>query len=284
MPNDLPAPIQVLFAGDIADDDRLWVVRCSLAELRLLFLNPVVWVTALGSLPDWRPLGGGTLPAPVLTPDFAVVAQRTDAVDPDGAVLVQGIAGTNALTVVADRQVAILAASVTGAVADAANPFGPFWAAVASDPRNLPSGKKRFPLVVLEDRGRWYGHFEIRDAASTPDALANRVAGFLLASLYDPTGYATMLSGLDQTAVHLRGNAPVPGGPIAIAGPATPPTTSLYANVVGGSTQPRPSDDPSPDPFICANLSGGYSSGGGTNDGGMAKRYVNDDPPPAILP
>ncbi len=286
---DLPAAapqIEVLFAGDLAADDPLWVVRCSVEALHAMFVNPVAWVAALIDLPGWLILGtGDKAPVPVLTNDFAMVAERTETTDPDGWVLVQGISGTNVLTLVASRNAAIQSAQLdVGGGGD--DPFAAFWKAVGSDPSNQPSGRKPYPVVVLEDQARWYGHFEIRDPVTTPAELARRIASFLLASLYDPAGYAAMLSGLDQKTVHVRKGSTAGNDPITIAPPASSPTTTFYANVVAplGALDAAPladgGDPPLPDPFACTMTAGSYSDGTGTNDGGTIKRYGVEDPPP----
>lgn len=285
-PTDAPSPIEVLFADDLADDDHVWVVRCTVDELHRMFENPVAWVAGLADLDGWTKLGtSDKASAPLLTPDFAMVAERTEAEDPLNRVLVQGISGSNALTIVAAKGAATLSAQ--RATGDLDDPLAAFWKAVESDPDNQPSGKKPYPVLVLESLGRWYGHFEVRDPVMEPAPLAVRTATFLLATLFDPEGYAAMLNRLDQKPIRVKCGAPAGNDPIAIVPPATAPTSTFYANAQVSNSSAKaaagPEDDPTPpppDPFVCVLQDGAYSDGSGSNDGGTIKRYIDDDPTP----
>ena len=264
-----PTPeIEVLFAGNIADDDMMWVVRCSVAELARLALAPVEWVRALGGLPSWSAVGGKS--APTLSRDFVLVAQPTDTSDPDDWVTVQGISGTNQLSVVSSRASAVLATSAVAPPPPGGKPFDAFWELVSSDPSNPPTLKKALPLNSILANSRLYLHFEILDLADTPDQRAERTVAFLLATILDPEGYAKMLNGLDQKPIVVEGGTVKPGKKIRLLPAALP--SAVYANVEGAAPG---SATPEADTLIC-NMADGplnYVEGTGTAAGTVIKRY-----------
>lgn len=250
-----PQQAQVLFAGNLADDDFLWIVRCSAREYHRLIESPVAWVAALAALPGWQLYGSDhPAPVPVLAREFSMVVREATTPDPDGWLLVQGISHTNELSVFASREAAIrsflaqaavapLVAEGLGITPDIAegvsgpalleasdDPFGPFWDAVAKDPDNPPTFKKRYPVTIVRSLGRFYGHFEITEPGESPVERAARNASFLLAVATDPNGYARMLTSLDQVTLYARPEEVVEGSPIAIFPPAHGATV-VYAAV-----------------------------------------------------
>ena len=270
-----PLEAQVLYAGNLADDDFLWIVRCSAKEYHRLIETPVAWVAALAGLPGWRYFGSDQpAPAAVLSKSFAMVVQEAKVPDPDGWLLVQGISETNELTVYASREAALRSVlaqpagvaeglGITTNVADGISgetllsasddPFGPFWDEVASDPNNPPTLKKKFPVTIVQPLGRFYTHFEITSPGETPAEQAARNASFLLAAVTDPDGYAKMLSSLDQVTLYAQDRGVVEGKPIEILpapgitvvyaaadtpGTTVDETTSTTCNMATGQTDP----------------------------------------------
>lgn len=272
-----PAPeIEVILAGNLAADDLMWIVRCSARELQRFFLAPAAWVAALATLPDWEKAGvDGTVPAPVLIPDFALLVQTSDAKDPDGWLVVQGISRTNEVTVLASRDAAVQALhampKVSGAVAGAADPFAPFWAEAAGDGKLL--------LVnVVRSLARAYAHYEILDPGETLPERAARMVAFLLAVALDPTGCAAMMSALVQRTLYIDGAVREPGPAIAVAADGTPSLACANVLVMPGGA---PSDAPLPQEEACLILDGPYDPNKNVVivDGVIIKRYGVEDGP-----
>ncbi len=278
-PIDAPVPtIEVLLAGNIADDDMMWVVRCPATELPRLVRSPVEWVAALARLPGWLYFGTEEpAPMPVLTRDFAVSVQIAGASDPSGRIVVQGISGTNALTVVADAgSAAVVAAALGVPNVPGQGPFQAFWDDVSKDRANPPSMRKRLPVNVATPISRFFAHFEILDPSETPDQRALRTATYLLAAALDPAGHAAMLGGLDQQTLYIgavSAGASAGGGgtsahaasPISFAASGAP--SLVYANVEG---KPGDGDGES---NVCSIAIGPVTGGVGTVTGTTVKRY-----------
>ncbi len=296
-----PDQVQVLLASNIADDDQLWVVRCSVKELHSLLLYPVSWVASLATLPDWVDAGTG-LPAatPILTPDFGLMVETTEQEDPDGWVAIQGISGTNCLKVIATKASAIRSALLTENVAEATatqlghtvasalelsdedllraapDPFAAFWADVASDPANPPTYKKKLLVEILLPLSRFFGHFEVMSPTETAPQRASRAATFLLTSIFDQSGYTTMLNGLDAETLYVKGPMGEKGDPIVLSAGKT--TIGFYANIDSKTGASLTDGDP---PNDCLAIDGPYippttnppAPAVGTVDGGMLKRY-----------
>ena len=246
-PTGAPASsIEVLLAGNIADDDMMWVVRCPADELTSLVLAPVEWVAALGALPGWLFHDTGErAPAPTLTLDFAMSVSLAETPDPQARIVVQGISGTNALSV---------ALSPTGAA------FGAFWDDLGRDPGNPPSMRKALPINVVAPISTLYGHFEILDRTETRERRAERTATFLLAAVLDPAGYSAMLGGLDQTVTTVGAAATGAEGegasPSAIPFPPAAPRV-LYANVENGGDADGEPDETN----VCGSLTAPFPGG-----------------------
>lgn len=316
--------IEVLIAGNIADDDLMWVVRCSLKELHRLFERPVSWVAGLGSLPGWRYYGSDKpAPPPILTRDFAMLIEATKTPDPEGWVVVQGISGTNQITVLASwtsavqsllamDKVAAATARVIGLDLPAArsatnealaqtqgDPFAPFWDEVARDPHNPPSLKKKLPLNVVRTASRFYAHFEILHADETSPETAARVATFALATALDPAGYAAMLNGLDQEALFVDRGSIEKGERITIEDGGRP--SVVYANIDGSKDRigasitendaPEDPDEPGGefDEIACSFVEGEWmpapvGPGSGTPNGSVLKRWGVEGGQPVLYP
>lgn len=270
-----PLPdIEVLIAHDIADDDSLWVVRCLPAQLVQLLLAPVEWVASLAKLPDWLSFGTTQpAPAPTLTSDFFALF-RADAVqDPLGRIVVQGISGTNQLSVTLSPT----------SLAPIVGPTQAFWDLVAADPAK-PGAKKPLPVDLIAPIATFFAHFEIGDASMTALQRAARAAQYLVAATLDPAGHAKMLSGLDQKIVPVpgsvlevqRGAATLAAAPSTVTfAPAAYPAPVVYGNVEGS-----PADGDPPTPENCTGITGGYDGSSGTVGGVLVKRYgVESDKP-----
>lgn len=265
-----PDQVQVLYAGNLADDDFLWIVRCSADEYVRLIQSPVAWVAALAELPGWR-FAGSDQPAPpaVLLRDFTMVVREGSTRDPDGWVLVQGIGETNQLTVTASREAAVRAAELALGQ-PSGDPLQAFWNEISADPSNPPTLRKPYAVTIVRRLGRYYGHFEILSGAERLSIGALRTAAYLLGASVDREGHAKMLSGLDQTTLYADGGEVLPGTRIEIR-PAGPGSSIVYASagdtgegtlveetdavcgVSDGETDPPPPPptgpvDPVPDP------------------------------------
>lgn len=248
MANEIPSnidpasEIEVLLAGNIADDDMMWVVRCPASELSRLVLAPREWVAALGDLPGWLYYGTGErAPTPSLTRDFAMGVQTAPVPDPLGRIVVQGISGTNVLNVVASPGGAQDALRAMGLAASADDPFQAFWNALGSDPNNPPTLRKALPINVVSAISTLFGHFEILDREETPEQRAARTATFLLAATLDPKGYSAMLNGLDQRITVVgQGGSTVPLERVVF--PTADPRV-FYGNVEGEPSDADPIDD-----------------------------------------
>ena len=288
--------VEILMTGFIADDDLMWVVRCSVKELQRMFLSPTEWVAALGKHPRWQEAGTDrVVPAPVLTRDFVMLVQETKAVEADGWVTIQGIGGTNAITVIASRasglrsvlsmdKIAATTAERLGTdakslavlsdadlIALSTSPYAAFWDEVAYDASNAPSYKKPFPVNVVLSNASFYGHFEILNPNDTPADRAARSATFALACALDPEGYAAMLGSLDQRTTYVDGGTVTLGDAIDILPPTNP--TVVYGNVEDGGTGQSTTT-------VCSLIAGPYEpptqqgeTGTGTLDGILIKRY-----------
>jgi len=303
-----PSQVQVLLASNIADDDQLWVVRCSVEELHRLLLYPVQWVASLADLPNWIDAGTGQEAAiPILTPDFGLMVEMTDQQDPDGWVAIQGISGTNCLKVIATKASAVRSALLTQSVAEATaallghtvgsalalndadllnaapDPFAPFWNDVALDPVNPPTYKKKLLVEILLPLSRFFAHFEVMNPTETSRQRAARAATFLLASIFDPSGYVSMLNGLDAETLYVKGPEGEKGPAITLSPGRS--TIGFYANIDTKTFMTHNDGVTTDPPTDCVALDGPYvpppvtnppTPGGGTIDGGMLKRYGID--------
>lgn len=306
----LPLDIEVLFAGNLADDDLMWIVRCSTARLHGFVQAPVAWVASLAALPGWRYFGSDSpAPAATLLPDFAMRVESA-APDPDGWVTLQGISETNAVTLVGSLDAALRSAlgldrvgpeaarrlgtsvpsllaltperlgAEAGAVLDA------FWDDVAADPKD-PALKRPFPVNVVTSLDRFYGHFEICDARETWPQRAVRIASFLLASSSDPKGYAAMLAGLAQRTLYVGSGSAREGAAIAIAPPTGPVSVSYASLSADAPEDPNTTGDDEPT-TACGIVDGPFvllptgDGGTGTASSGMVKAYGGSGnvPPP----
>ena len=297
-----PAQAQVLLASNIASDDLLWVVRASMGELHKLFQAPVEWVASLSSLPGWIDVvTRKPAPAPILTKDFGMSLESSYREDVDGWAVVQGIGGTNQLTVVASRAGAIRSLIETDKVAEAVaktlglsvsearklsdeellragtKPFGPFWDLVSSYDGDT-SRKKTLIVDVILDVSRFYAHFEILDRDETPEERAQRTCSFLFASVFDPEGEAEMYNGLDQEIIEVKGNQGDKKARMVVL-PATDPQ-GFYANIESEKADSEATDGNLNAMCLCFSFNGVYyppsaPSGGGTGtpENGMLKRW-----------
>lgn len=228
----LSSPNEVLFAGNLADDDMTWAVRCPSTEFAELVRRPVEWVAARVDLPGWTLFDTGErAPVPVLAREFCMNVRPAEVPDALGGLVVQGISGTNLLTVlVSPGAFEPLAARIGLSGGD---PFGEFWKEIASDPANPPSGRKPLPIVSIPAIGALMAHFEILDRSETPEQQALRTATYVLGVVLDPQGHAAMLSGLDQRWT-VVGGGEAPAAPLAF--PPTEPRAT-YANLEGEGPQ-----------------------------------------------
>jgi hypothetical protein len=297
-----PSQAQVLLASNIAADDLLWVVRTSVEELHKLFQAPVEWVASLASLPGWvDAVTREPVPAAVLTADFGMSLESSDRLDPDGWAVVQGIGGTNQLTVVASRASAIRSLLATDKVAEAVaktlgrslpeakslsdaellragwDPFGPFWDLVSRSSGD-PTQKKTLIVDIILDISRFYAHFEILDRGETLEERAKRTCSFLFASVFDPKGEAEMYNGLDQETLEVKGDQGAEGARMIVL-PAVDPR-GFYANIEGGKPDIEARDEDPNAECICYSFNGVYyppswtgGSGEGAPQGGMLKRW-----------
>lgn len=305
-----PKQVQVLLASNIADDDLLWVVRCSVSELHQLLLTPVTWVTSLGLLPDWVDAGTGkAAPTPVLTADFGLMVESTDVEDPDGWVAVQGISKTNCLKVIATKASGIRSALLMDKVGEATakalglsvqnamamsdhqlaelpDPYAAFWADVSEDPVNPPTFKKKLLVEILIPLSRFFAHFEVMNPTETAKQRAARAATFLLGSVFDPDGEVEMLNGLDQETLYVKGPSGEKGEPIKLAA-GKRSTIGFYANIDRlTNSSSSCGDDPEDPPTDCVALDGTLTlppTDPGTIEGGMLKRYGVDSPGPGCV-
>ena len=264
-----PSQTTVVFSGNLADDDRLWAVRCSVSELRNMLIAPNAWVASLAALPTWDP----KVPAPTLADDYAVMTQRTDDVQTDGWVMVQGISGTNAITVVASRASALLAAALeVGQVPDI---LAAFWAAVGIDAGT--GRKKAYKVELVASLRRWFGHLEVANSVGTIESVATRASAYLLVSLYDTVGHAALLSELEQEISGASSEGSLPTHIRFVPATLTPTSTVYVSHREASAEDPGPT----PPPTFCSFDTGPYDpTGGASVGGGIIKRYANDDPSP----
>lgn len=265
-----PSQVELLFAGNIADDDLMWIIRCSVKEFRRMVQAPSKWVASLGGLPDWRYFDSDEpAPAPILTDDFVMAVREPKRSDPDGWVTVQGISLTNAITILTPYSPA------DSAVRTALGPYDAFWDAVAADPASPPTYKKPFAVNVVVANSTWYGHFELMSPGQTQAERAARTATFLLATVEDAAGYAAMLNSLVQTTLFIDGATVTPGSSIVVNPSAVGNVSPVYSSI---------GDDVD---VLCNLLDGPYDqptdhgSGKGELGGILVKRYGVEDGPQA---
>ncbi|GEM_PF-5805649 len=297
-----PTQAQILLASNIAADDLLWVVRASIEEVHKLFQAPVEWVSSLAFLPGWiDAVTRERAPDPVLTADFGLSLESSDREDIDGWVVIQGIGGTNQLTVVASRAGAIRSLLATDKVAESVaktlglsvveartlsdeellragtKPFDPFWDLVSRYGEDV-SRKKTLIVDVVLAISRFYAHFEILDRDETPEERASRTCSFLFASVFDPEGEAEMYNGLDQETLLVKDDQGEKGTRMVVL-PAVD-LQGFYASIEGEKTEPEARDGDPSAMCLCYSFNGVYyppsqPSGGGTGtpQGGMLKRW-----------
>lgn len=285
-----PTQVEVLYAGNIADDDLMWIVRCSVSEFQNLILSPQDWVTALGKLPNWN------APEPILARNFAMTVGESTVDDPDGWVTIQGISETNALTLFAPKGSAARSALLTPAFSESvakslgvsvdaaqsmtardiraadADPLESFWESLALDNSTVPPQPKQLPVNVVTAMSRFYAHFEILDESEPQPDRAARIATCLLACSEDPAGFSKMLGTLSQSTQYITDGSVKAGAPITFATPLTTPSEPVYASM--GETIE----------ITCMIVQGPYQpptgeGGTGTPDGTIIKRYGVDQPP-----
>lgn len=289
------ASVHVLYAGNLADDDFMWIVECTIEEFHKMLNYPTEWVSGLSTLPDWQYVGTQKpAPPPVLLKHFTMrIRQRGDDAASD-LITIQGISRTGIVTVRASKASAVVGVrnlttfrdgAQTASVSEDASFMDPpaavlagFWDGIAYDPTNAPTYKKQYAVNVDTTDSRYYGHFEIcQPGTSDPQERIAQTAAFILALGSDPQGFTSMLNGLDQTTLYINEGGVVRGTPIAMAPPPNTPDgpqilyTSLDDDTEASCMILDGPYDPSHGP--------GGTGGTGTVDNPIVKKYGVDVPP-----
>ncbi len=211
---DSPNDIRVLYCGDLAPDDFMWSVECSLEQLFLMLDRPQEWVDHLGKLPDWKLSRGlGKTRSPVLTNPFNIQLSRgRPEAFCEGKIQIEGISETGIVRVIAN------AISLKGAtkrlISQISLPpgeplpndeFEAFWALLAII---LKLGGTQVDVILNPDNGTWFGHLQIYhpDWDSITGLRAAWIAIYVLMRSVDPNGYAAFLTGLGPIVRDPSGN------------------------------------------------------------------------------
>lgn len=209
-----PNDIRVLYCGDLAPDDFMWSVECSLEQLFAMLDRPQKWVDDLGKLPDWKlSRGEGKTPSPVLTNHFNIqLAQGRADVFSEGKIQIEGISETGIVRVVAN------AVSLKGAteklISQITLPpgeslpddeFEAYWSLLAII---LKLGRTQVDVILNPDNGTWFGHLQIYhpDWDGVKGLRAAWIALYVLMRSIDPAGYTGFLTGLGPIVRDLAGN------------------------------------------------------------------------------
>lgn len=274
------ASVHVLYAGNLADDDFMWIVECTIEEFQKMLNSPVEWVNGLSTLPDWHLAGKdrSPAPAPVLLKNFTMRIQQRDNDSPSDLITIQGISYTGILSVRASHASAVMGVqnlqtfrdggpaytlANTDDVPDDASPFDSYWASIAVDP-STPSKKKLYAVNVDTMDARYYGHFEITlPGEGTPASRVAAAAAFILALGSDPQGFANMLNTLDQTTMYISPYGVNQGQKIRMAVAPNYTPQILYTSLDDSTYA------------TCGMLDGGYDSTTNTGnvDNPIVKKY-----------
>ncbi len=248
-----PASVHVLYAGNLADDDFMWIVECTIEEFQKMLGAPVAWVKNLSTLPDWHMVGrSDPAPPPVLLDHFTMRIQQREKDAPTDLITIQGISYTGIISVRASYASAVVGVQNLGTFADrdifasvesdlpdqasnppsSSSPFSSFWNDMAYDASNGPTYKKKYAVNVDTTDARYYGHFEVCPlGTSTASQRLAQAAAFILALGSDPQGCATMLNSLDQTAIYVSQYGAAAGSPIKMAVSPTYTPQILYTSL-----------------------------------------------------
>lgn len=278
-----PASVHILYAGNLADDDFMWIVECTIEEFQKMLNSPVAWVQQLSTLPDWHMQGSSTpAPPPVLLKNFTMRIQQREKDSPSDLITIQGISNTGIVSVRASHASAVMGvenlksfrdrdtyASVGETPPTGTTTFSSYWADLAYD-ASTPSQKKLYAVNVDTTDLRYYGHFEITlpGQGTTASRLAAATA-FILALGSDPLGFAEMLNTLDQTTTYISSYGVKTGAPIRMVTSAGYAPQILYTSLDDATYA------------ICSMIDGAYNpvSGICTVDNPIVKKYGVDDAP-----
>ena len=170
-----PASVHILYAGNLADDDFMWIVECTIEEFQKMLTAPTDWVNQLSTLPDWHMAGSSIAPPPpVLLKNFTMRIQQREKDAPSDLITIQGISNTGIISVRASHASAVMGvenlksfreldtyASVgDDAPSSTTSAFTTYWSQIAYD-ASTASQKKLFAVNVDTTDLRYYGHFEI---------------------------------------------------------------------------------------------------------------------------
>jgi hypothetical protein len=279
-----PASVHILYAGNLADDDFMWIVECTIEEFQKMLNSPTAWVQQLSTLPDWHLAGSNTpAPPPVLLKNFTMRIQQREKDSPSDLITIQGISNTGIVSVRASHASAVLGvenlksfrerdtyASVEDdRPASEATAFSTYWDDLAYD-ASTASHKKLYAVNVDTTDLRYYGHFEITlpGQGTTASRLA-AASAFILAFGSDPQGFTNMLNTLEQTTTYITSYGVRAGVPIRMVASSGYTPQILYTSL----------DDTTY--ATCMMLDGTYNpvSGICTVDNPIVKKYGNDDAP-----
>lgn len=230
----------------VSTDDPLWTSLATLGQVRSLLIDPQRWIDEVST--------ARTSGDPItLLPNFAMRLNLSATRAPSGSrsvpFVVQGIAGTNILTIRACEGAANLAN-------DDWETYWNDWETVAD-----------FDVTLSVDSNVGYSHMELTSAADTPFIRADKIAAFLTWAA-DPTkldgnGSLYINRLLRRTPSHLTRIENGVASPVTPTGPkfieVTPPAAisgvafTLVGNVADFASS---EDDPTPAPPACENMAG----------------------------
>jgi len=232
------APIEILFSGDLAEDDQMWIASCDPDELGKFIDDPKGWVAKLYHLADWTDRGN----VPSILDAFNVqITSDEPGPNHKGRFIMQGITKTGMITIqISADAAASTVASVEGLKefaaarppnqassswppSDRSKTFGHFWAflhhkrrehiaSLAAAGRSNPSAT-HMEVNVDHENSRFYAHHRIWPTPHNVDR-PTAVKAFLCAYSHDTDGYVDYLDGWDQAArvITQNGVTPVPAG------------------------------------------------------------------------
>lgn len=246
MPVTWEAPNAPIFES-VSTDDPLWTSKASLGQIRSLLIDPQRWIQEVSAA---RTSGD----AITLLPNFAVRLNLSATRAPSGArgvpFVVQGIAGTNILTI--------------RACEGAANIANSDWEIYWNDWETVAD----FDVTISVDSNVGYSHMELTSTADTPFIRADKIAAFLTWAA-DPTkvdanGSLYINRLLRRTPSHLTriingvASAVTPTGPKFIEITPASAISGVAFTLVGNVADFASSDDPTPPtpPPACENMAG----------------------------